>query len=252
MNIQRFNRHKFMNEHLNEGSEFMQYQFGIEPYGTAGGGGAYQFAQDPRASYFNYQDSPYTDFYVRQSGLVANLNQLMKNFRTDSDIITRDADPFMEDIKEYTNLKILRIFENNNLKLNVFISFDFDGTEYYGVYKNFNGITRPKLESEIYYNPNLQERFSNEYALKLSNFFYKKLERWFIPKKGFYKNLKENNRLKDSMGQLYEMRRDQIVEVLGYNFTTDKRPYVNVKIKGKTYKVSDNDYYFFKWRFEEC
>jgi hypothetical protein len=47
--------------------------------GTQGGGGQYAFAQDPRTSYYNYQDSPYTDFYARQSGLVANLNQIVKN-----------------------------------------------------------------------------------------------------------------------------------------------------------------------------
>ena len=250
MQIHKFKRFTFINESM--GSEFLQYQFGQEPMGTAGGGGNYQFAQDPRSSYFNYQDSPYTDFYVRQAGLVANLNQFMKTFKSGSDIITRDSDPFLEDIKLYKNLKILRIFENRNMKLDVFISFEYDENEYYGVFKNFNGIGKPKLESEIYFDPNMNGRFTNEYSLKLSNFFYKKLEKWFFPKKGFYRNLKENNRVKDDMGQIFEIKSGKVVEIIGYNLDSNNKPYAMLKIKGKTYHITNNDFYYFKWRFEEC
>ena len=78
MKIYKFSRHTFLNK-IFESSEFLQYQFGIEPMGTQGGGGQYAFAQDPSLSYYNYQDSPYTDFYARQSGLIANLAQVTKN-----------------------------------------------------------------------------------------------------------------------------------------------------------------------------
>ena len=252
MKILKFSRYSFLNEAnlIKEGSEFLQYQFGIEPMGTAGGGGAYQFAQDPRMSY-NMQDSPYTDFYARQSGLVANLNQITKNSRTQSDLIYKDTNAFLEDIGIYKNLKILRIFENNNLKLDVFLSFKYDDKEYFGVFKNFNNISKPKFESELFYDVEYQYRFNSEYKLKLSNFFYKKLEKWFIPEKGFYKNLKNENRVKDSMGKLFEMKSDQVLEVIGYNMSADNKPYVIIKIHDHTYHVENNDYYYFKWRFEK-
>jgi hypothetical protein len=253
MKVLKYSKYSFFNNTglIKEGSEFNQFQFGIEPMGTQGGGGQYAFAQDPRTSYYNYQDSPYTDFYARQSGLVANLNQVMKSIRSGGDLIYKDTNPFLEDINSYKNLKILRIFENNNLKLDVFISFEYKDDEFFGAYKNFNGLERPKFESEIFYDPEYQYRFDSEYKLKLSNFFYKKLEKWFIPEKGIYKNLKNENRVKDNMGKLFEMNENQVVEVLGYNMNSDNRPYVILKMRDHTYHVESNDYYYFKWRFEK-
>ena len=258
MKILKFSKYSFLNniDMISEGSEFLQYQFGIEPMGTQGGGGQYQFAQDPSSSYYNYQDSPYCDFYARQSGLVANLNQIMKGIRSQTDIIYREPDAFLEDIELFNNFKILRIFENNSLKLDIFLSFHYDDKEYFGAFRNFNGgyvsgLARPKFESELFYEPEYQYRFNPEYKLKLGNFFYKKLEKWFIPEKGFYKNMKNDNKVTDNMGKLYEMNADQVVEVLGYNITADNRPYVIIKVKDKTYHVENNDYYYFKWRFEK-
>ena len=252
MKVLKYSRFSFLNKNnfLLE-SEFLQYQFGIEPMNTAGGGGNYAFAVDPRMSQGNYQDSPFSDFYARQSGLVANLNQIMKNVRGQDGLVYKDMNPFLEDINLFKNIKILRMFENNNLKLDVFLSFEYDGNEYFGAFRNFNGLSRPKLESELYYEPEYQYRFNNEYKLKLGNFFYKKLEKWYIPEKGFYKNLKPDNRVKDSMGKLYEMKSEQTIEVLGYNMTADNKPYVIIKSQDKTYHVEGNDYYYFKWRFEK-
>jgi len=250
MKVLKFNRYSFLNL-ISEGSEFLQYQFGIEPMGTAGGGGNFQFAQDPSSSYYNYQDSPFTDFYSRQSGLVANLNQITKNVRKQSDLIYKDANAFLEDINLYKNIKILRIFENNNLKLDIFLSFKYNDNEYFGAIKNFNGVIKPKFESELFYTPEYQYRFDNEYKLKLSNFFIKKLEKWFIPEKGLYKNLKPENRVKDNMGKLYEMKSDQTIEVLGYNISPDNKPFILIKLNEHIYHVENNDYYYFKWRFEK-
>ena len=133
----------------------------------------------------------------------------------------------------------------------MFLSFKYDDKEYFGVFKNFNSISKPKFESELFYDVEYQYRFNSEYKLKLSNFFYKKLEKWFIPEKGFYKNLKNENRVKDSMGKLFEMKSDQILEVLGYNMSADNKPYVIIKVHEHTYHVENNDYYYFKWRFEK-
>jgi len=252
MKVLKFSKYSFLEEiKIFEGSEFMQYQFGIEPMNTTGGGGNYVFATDPRMSQGNYQDSPFTDFYARQSGLVANLNQIVKNVRNQTDIIYKDTNAFLEDIELYKNIKILRIFENNNLKLDIFLSFEYDDNEYFGAFRNFNGLAKPKFESEVFYEPEYQYRFDSSYKLKLGNFFYKKLEKWFIPEKGIYKNLKQDNKVKDTMGKLYEMKSEQVVEVLGYNMTPDNKPYTIIKVHDKTYHVEGNDYYYFRWRFEK-
>jgi len=253
MKIYKFSRYSFINEAqlITEDGEFQQFQFGIEPMGTQGGGGQFAFAQDPSSSYYNYQDSPYTDFYARQSGLVNNLDRVMKQVRGQDGMIYKETNPFLEDINLYKNFKILRMFENNNLKLDVFLSYEYNESEFFGVIKNFNGLLKPKFESELFYEPEYQYRFDSEYKLRLSNFFYKKLEKWFIPEKGMYKNLKEDNKLKDKMGKLYEMQTNKVIEVLGYNTSANNTPYVILKCKGDTYHVENNDYYFFKWRFEK-
>jgi len=253
MKVLKYSKYTFLNrsELIKEGSEFMQFQFGIEPMGTQGGGGQFAFAQDPSSSYYNYQDSPYTDFYARQSGLVANLDRVMKQVRGQSGMIYKEENPFLEDINDYKNLKILRMFENNNLKLDVFISYEYREEEFFGVLKNFNSLSKPKFESEIFYTPEYQYRFDVEYKLRLGNYFYKKLEKWFIPEKGLYKNLKEDNRVKNKMGELYEMKSNKVVEVLGYNKSASNTPYVILKYKGDTFHIEGNDYFFFKWRFEK-
>lgn len=253
MKVLKYSKYSFLNETnlITEDGEFQQFQFGIEPMGTQGGGGAFAFAQDPGLSMYNYQDSPYTDFYARQSGLVSNLNQVMKNLRGKNGMIYKEENPFLEDIELYENFKILRIFENNNMKVDVFLSFDYDGAEFFGAFRSFNGTQKPKFESELYYDTEHQYRFDSEYKLRLSNFFYRKLEKWFIPEAGFYKNMKEDNRVKDTMGKLYEMNVNLTVEVLGYNLSTDGHPYAIIKAGSHTYHVEGNDYYYFKWRFDK-
>ena len=53
------------------------------------------------------------------------------------------------------------------------------------------------------------------------------------------------------MGKLFEMKSDQVLEVIGYNMSADNKPYVIIKIHDHTYHVENNDYYYFKWRFEK-
>lgn len=244
-----YRRYTFLSntELIKEGSEFLQYQFGIDPMGTGPG---YSFAIDPKLSYQNYQDSPYTDFYARQHGMVQNLINTMKGHKVGSDDFFKSKNPFIEDIDLFSNLKILRMFENQKQKLDVYVSFNYDDDEYFGVYKDFNYITKPKLESEIFYDTRNQYRMDQEYKVKLSNFYYKKLEKWFIPEKGWYKSLAEI-KVRDDMGKIFEINKNKQVEVLGHNVSRDNQPYITLGINDKKYTVSNNDYFYFNWRFEK-
>lgn len=246
-----FRRYSFLKdtELIKEDSQFLQYQFGIEPFSPPAG---YAFAIDPKLSYQNYQDSPYTDFYVRQHGLVQNVITLMKQHANLINGATyKTEDPFIEDLSLFKNLKILRIFENQRMKLDVFISFEYNDEEYFGVYKNFNYIMKPKLESELFYDVKNQYRMDQEYKLKLSNLFYKKIEKWFIPKKGWYKLLVDKVTLRDGMGKQFEITKDKKVEVTGYNMSRDNEPFILLTVNNEKYQIQGNDYYYFKWRFEK-
>jgi len=247
-NILTYKRYAFI-ELIKEDSQFLQYQFGIEPFSSPAG---YSFAVDPSLSYQNNQDSPYTDFYARQHGLVTNVINVMKGNRSKlGDSLYKTDDPFIEDLELFKNFKIIRIFENSKLKLDIYLSFDYDDEEFFGVYKDFNYIMKPKLESELFYDVRNQNRMSQEYRLKLSNYIYKKLEKWFIPKKGWYNCLSENLKVKNDMGQFFEIPLNKKVEIVGYNRSSTDQPYVILNINNEKYYIRNNDYYFINWRFEK-
>lgn len=250
-NILPYRRYAFLSntELIKEGSDFLQYQFGIEPMGSSPG---YAFAVDPKLSYQNYQDSPYTDFYARQHGLVSNVINIMKGHRSElGDSMYKTDNAFIEDLDLFKNFRILRILENQRLKLDVYIAFNYDEEEYFGVFKNFNYIMKPKFESEIFYDIRNQNRMTQEYRLKLGNYIYKKLENWFIPEKGWYKCLSEKLVIRDEMGKFFEVKKDKQVEIIGYNMSRDNQPYIMINVDNKKYYIKDNDYYYFKWRFEK-
>jgi hypothetical protein len=236
---------------VKEDSQFLQYQFGIEPFSAPAG---YSFAVDPKLSMNgDQQGSPYTDFYARQSGLVSNVINVMKGHRSElGDSMFKSDNPFVEDLELFKNLKILRIFENQKLKLDTYISFDYNEEEYFGVYKDFNYIMEPKLESELFWDMRNIGRMNQEYRLKLSKYFYKKLENWFIPEKGWYKCLAETLKVRNDMGAFYEINKDKQVEVLGYNLSKNNQPYIILNINNEKYYISNNDYFYFKWRFEKA
>jgi len=54
------------------------------------------------------------------------------------------------------------------------------------------------------------------------------------------------------MGKFFEIKRNKQVEVLGYNLSKDNQPYIMLNINEKKYYIYNNDYYYFKWRFEKA
>lgn len=248
--ITKFN--EYTENRINEGSEFNQYQMGLDyAFSTLGPG--YGFANDPSLSIYSPDTNPYMDMYARNAGTTSRLAQITKQVfgEMGDHVFTRKNDRFLLDLDEYKNLKILRIFPNENLKLNVYISFDFLEREFFGVYRNFNSShNKPKLESEIFSNPEFSY-MDKEYYLKLNQYFYKKLYNFFIPEPGLYENLKKNNNVKnDEMGNIYYLKEGKIVEILGYNLDENGDPFISLKIGDKKYSITGNDYFYFKWRFE--
>jgi hypothetical protein len=166
------------------------------------------------------------------------------------DSMYKTDDAFIQDLELFKNFKIIRIFENLKTDLDIYVSFDYDEEEYFGVYKDFNYIMKPKLESEIFYDIRNRNRMNQEYRLKLSNYVYKKLENFFIPEKGWYKCLSENLKVRDNMGKFFEIPINKQVEIVNYNKTSNK-PTATINVNNEKYYIKGNDYYFIKWRFEK-
>ena len=237
---------------IKESSEFNQYQLGIDNAVNSLGPG-YGFSTDSSLSIYSPDSNPYVDMYARNAGTTSRLMQIIKQVSKemmDDHIFTRKSDRFLEDIDEYKNIKILRIFANENLKLNVYISFDFMENEFFGVFRNFNAsYTKPTFDTELL----TDQRFTyidKEYYLKLNQYIYKLVYNFFIPEAGMYKNLKENCVVKDESGQLKYIKEGKIVEVMGYNTDENNDPYIPLEIEGKKFNITGNNYFYFKYWFD--
>lgn len=253
MKIISYNKYQFLVDNwpiqpLNETSDFANAQMGQvnNPLGPG-----YGFATDPQMSIYSDGNNPYVDNYTRLSQIVADLGRVMKELQgVTSNSLTARIDYFLEDIEEYQNLKILRIFTNTNLKLDVFISFDFMEEEFFGVYRNFNGINEPKLDSDLLSDPRFNY-IDKEYYIKLKNYIFKILYNWFIPAPGDYKVLADELKMRNSMGQTVHVKKKAIIYVKGYNTDADNNPFVIIKYKNDIYEITQNDYFYFKYRTEK-
>jgi len=235
---------------LLEYSEFNQYQLGIDTYNPFGPD--YGFATDPGLSiYGTDQDSPYTSVYNRNSGSINRLSTIANSALNDIEqrISMSKQDAFIDDVDLYSDYKILRIFKNESNHLNIYISFNFDGEEFFGVYKNYNWYSKSQLQTELY-NDMRYQYMDKEYRLKLSNYIINILDNWFRPTKGLYKNLKDKCIVKDEMGNIVYLKKNSIIDVKGVDIEKDGQPYIILKQKNKKYFVYGNDYYFFNYWFE--
>jgi hypothetical protein len=246
--FRKFNYEKY--DLIMEDSEFNSYQFGQNTPNPLGPG--HGFASDPGLSIYGGADSPYVDLYSRGHGFVNDLKGVIDHINKDNkSIAVQKYDHFVNDIEFYENLKILRLIENESNYLDVFISFEFNETEYFGVYKNFNRpYLKAKLQCELY--KEQQYNYINgEYQLKLSNYLRKILNNWFIPKSGIWKNLKEGYLIKDEMGTKTPLKENRFVDVKGYNIDENNNPYIVIEFKNEEYTIGENSYYWFKWYCEK-
>lgn len=246
-----FNRFSFINDNLiKEYSEFNQYQLGIDGGNPLGPG--YGFAIDPSLSiYGTEQDSPYVDYYSRTSGSISRLNSISKSALNDIEqtILRAKADNFLEDINNYSDYKILRMFKNDSLHLDIFLSFNFNDEEFFGVFKNFNWYGEPKFSTEMYGDPRFGY-MDKEYRLKLSAYMKKILDNWFRPDKDFYRVLKEDCPVKTDLGNIKHLKKNSVVEIKGIDMEKDGTPYIIMKQNDKKYYIKNNDYFFFNYWFE--
>lgn len=249
MKLIRFNQYKFLDENfpvelIKESTEFADMQMGM---GSPLGPGFGTQAKDPTMSIYSDDSSPYVDNYARMSQMVNDLGRVMKDIHTAlKGSGTAKYDYFIEDIDEFKSLKILRIFINPQLKLDIFISYIFMDDEFFGVFRDFNGINKPKFDTDLI----TDTRFNyidKEYYIKLNNYFYKIIYNWFIPEVGNYKVLSDNFKVKNSLGDNILIKKNTNIYLKGYNTDQDNDPFLMIKYKEEIYKIIKNDFYYFKY-----
>lgn len=250
MKIIKYNSYNFILENfpkdmITESSEFGDGQMG-QATGPLGPG--FGMAQDPSLSVYSDSSAPYIDNYQRLSKTVQDLSRVMKNLYGQGaiSISKHKLDYFLEDVDDYQNLKILRIFKNNKLGLDVFISFMFMDEEFFGVFRDFNGENKTRLDTDFYSDPKFSY-IDGEYCLKMNNYFYKILYNWFIPTVGEYTVLTDELMVKNSMGDNKIIKKGQKIKIKGYNTDANGKSFLILQFKTDTYKIIGNDFYYFKY-----
>lgn len=246
MKILKYNKYSFLKENYSDFNQFNQ--MGMSPSSLGPG---YGFAVDNSMSIYGQADSPYTDQYYRTPMMLNSLLGIMKQVNKDfvDNYGSIKYDQFLEDVDEYTNLKILRIVENANLSLDVYISFIFNKEEFFGVFKKYNWIQKEELKSDLF----TDSRFTyidKEYRLKLNNYLRKILDKWFKPTKTKYTALKDFS-CQNNMGNKIMISKKSIIDVKNTNKDKDNNSYIQFLYKGESYILNKNNYYYFNYWFEK-
>jgi hypothetical protein len=242
--ILKFNTYNFLKESYTDFNQFSQMGMGPSPLPD------YGFATDPSLSIYGSRDSQYVSDYYRKAHLTSSLLDIINQVNKEvagSGIMKFDH--FLEDINEIDNLKILRINKNENLKLNIYISFEIEDIEYFGVYKNFNHINPDKLKCELFTDPD-HYYIDEPYVIKMDNYLRNILNKWFVPEKGEYVNLNNNLRCRNNMGENIHIKLKSVINVTMTGTDKDGDPYIKFKLNDEQYVINKNDYYFFKYWFD--
>lgn len=150
---------------------------------------------------------------------------------------------FADEIKE---LYILKVFNNNNNALDVYIRFHYNDDIYYGKFKNWGTHNKPVFTSDIL---NLPIMGGQENKIRLIGMLETALNIWFKPEvDAKYRCLKEIKTY-DYLGRQFFIPYGGLVEVCDV-IGNDKIPTIFLKYDDKTYTFTGLDYYFFNWWFK--
>jgi hypothetical protein len=148
---------------------------------------------------------------------------------------------------EVQDLRVIRIFPNNSGSLDIYIKFVIDGYQYYGTFKNWGSVNGSKFESAILKHPSIKYHMEN--AVKVEGIFKQCLNEWFRPDLGEYIVLKQV-KVYNEMSEIFmlpENAKISVDEVL----TEEDKPIIYISYSDRNYFLTDLDYFFFHWWFEE-
>lgn len=149
---------------------------------------------------------------------------------------------------ELEKLKVLGIDRNESNGIDLLIEFkfkDFDKMPtYFG--KFFNWGSQNTISS-------FKTNFTSTSVIfnkKVEALLKKTLNKWFEPETGDYRLNNDMVRVFDNIGTIYELKKGAKVTVINVQLENTK-PMIHVKV-GKNYRyITDSDYWFFKWWFEQ-
>lgn len=223
------------------------------------GGAGYSLSGGyPQSSVMNHQANDYSlssdpgDRYeMNMKSSIFRLTSIIRTMIDTGAIQTGSAlGSDFSDIEKITELKILRIARNQNLLLTIYITFVVDDIEYYGVFEDYGGFSKPLFKSEIQRDPD----YTKNFVMKLEGIILKALKRFFTPKKGMYKAATDVI-VQDKYGVKHTIEAEKPVKVEDViNDEEDSYVQLDVKIgrnESETFFLEGISYYFFNYWFIE-
>lgn len=146
---------------------------------------------------------------------------------------------------EVNDLTIIRVYPNGAGSLDVYLKFHYQDIPYYGIFKNWGSVQGATLQSSFMD----AIRFNRENRIKFEGIIRRVLTEWFKPSEGIYTSLKDEVKCIDDMGTLLYIPKGGKVEIEDV-YNEGGKPVIYINYKEHIYYISDNDYYYFHWWFE--
>ena len=176
---------------------------------------------------------------VRQS--IAKIGQLQGAMMGSAAYRTLKSKLALED-QEIKSLKIIRIVKNQNLNYDVYVNFQIDGEDYWGVIKDILGNT--EFKSEVFKDHDLIQ--TKEWVIKLKGLMIKNIKSFLKPQFGKFKALKEGIICYSQInGKMLTIPKDAEIEVLKSYDNKIIFEYDNDK-----YSLTNDNFIYFNWWFE--
>lgn len=180
----------------------------------------------------------YDRFEQNLKSSLVRLNHIYKDIsRTKSGFNLRTHSKI--DVVDIENIKILRIYKQDDIHYNFYITFEIGGNEYYGVIRRF-GSNREEFTSEAFSDPYLN--LSYEWTIRAKGNIIKAIKQWLIPAKGTYKALNDQYFTDVNSGTLYYIKEGDTFKLF-----KSKEDRHFIEFNNKIGELSNNFFIYFNY-----
>lgn len=200
-----------------------------------GGKSSANWIADPHLSY----NAPFRAIDLGKEALL-RFNAVMNSIMMDNTLYNSKTG-MVKDIERISDLCIQRVINVDGVNIDIFISFKYDTTEYYGVIRKYNSF-KPKFESELYHNLS----FTIEQKIKIEGIMIKAINSFLMIHKGLFITIKEIEVKNKNTGNILVLPKNSKVEILN---STDNE--IFILYKSNQYVVNGITYYYLNYYLNE-
>jgi hypothetical protein len=182
----------------------------------------------------------YNRFQANVANSVNRLSDIFKKISlTTTGFSMKNGDTI--EIKDIKNLKVLRIFPKNDIKYNIYISFELNKKEYFGIIKDI--FNNPQFSCELF--TDREYMLSRELIIRIKGNIIKAIKKWLDIKQGKYILLKELNVKDKYKGYIILIKPNEIVNVVNTNSDN-----LIIEYDNNHYIIDGKNFLYFNYYFK--